>query len=119
MQQVWAEVYQGWLDGWLTYLPDELQKQVNQKNEDHELADPMFERLMDHYDWSAPARRLASASTVLQELGISMPNKTQTFVMGKALIKINNEKPKKINGTRYHKVPVTRNLPNNYTYCEK
>jgi len=68
MQQVWAEVYQEWKNGGLTYLSKDLQEEVNVLNEDHEQIDPLEEMLMDFFDWESPLTKAMTVTDILKEM---------------------------------------------------
>jgi putative DNA primase/helicase len=105
MQQVWAEAKFLLDEGALTYLPDNIQRQVNEKNRSHEKIDPFDEILSSNYDWSADHRRELSATDVLIELGYNRPTPNETSRMGKSLRKANRKDSRKKNGNMVHEIP--------------
>ncbi len=105
MQQVWAEVYAEWQAGALTYLPKDLQAQVNEKNVSHEKVDPLLELLTTSYDWTTTSRRQLTATDILIELDFKKPTIGECMRIAKMLIKINGKDGRKSNGVKIHDIP--------------
>lgn len=112
MQQVWAEIYEEWCNDALTYLPEDLQNEINESNKQFEKIDPLKEKLLDWYDWNYPFKKFLSATAVLEEIGYIRPSPKDTVKMGKLLSEINGKPGKPSNGKTLHEVP-SRILPRN------
>lgn len=104
MKQIWAEVYQYWKEGFLTYLPQDIQFSVNQSNKEHEKIDPLKEKVLQFYNWSNEKRQ-ASATTVLEELGYKNPTRAEATRMGTILKEINGKEGKRTVKATLHEVP--------------
>jgi len=85
MQQVWAEACQYWKEGAATDLDFESQAEVNINNVKHEHVESLKEQILTHYDWSSTCTRWMTSTMVLQELGYSKPNKSDTTKVGMML----------------------------------
>jgi putative DNA primase/helicase len=105
MQQVWAEIYEEWRNNALTYLPKDLQDEVNQSNKQFEKIDPLKEKLLDWYDWESPFRKWLTASAILEEMGYMNPHPKEATRIGKLLVEINGKPPRPSNGRMLHEVP--------------
>lgn len=106
MGQVWAEVYDEWKKGELTYLPKDLQEEVNKTNEQHEHIDPVKERLLGFYDWTYSSRKWRTCTQILEEIGHKIINHSEVTRISSLLKQINGTKGKKTNGVIKHEVPV-------------
>lgn len=108
MQQVWAEVYQqDYLRGETWYLtPDEMQA-LNDNNRDHEVLDPIRERLQSRFDWEAPASmwRWMTATDAMAEIGFDRPTRADVTQAGQILQELNGQQRRKSNGRLLAKVP--------------
>lgn len=109
MQQVWAEVYDHWIDGARWHLTKEEDAMLGAENADHEVVDPIEEKLRRLYDWSMPQSdsfKKMTASDILVELGHERPTRGQCTLVGKLLKKLTGIMPKRGHGgIRYHKIP--------------
>lgn len=105
MIQVWAEVYDVWQSGHLTYLDREIQAQVNENNKKHEKLEPLKELLFSFYDWKSTARRSMTATAVLIELGFKNPSRADATKMGRILKEVNNIDTRIISGYTLHEMP--------------
>lgn len=105
MIQVWAEVYNLWTNGAITYLSKELQDEMNKSNEGHEEIDPLYESILVRYDWHSPKERRLTATDVLKELGYAKPSHNECGRVGKILTRINNAPSKSSHGRMVHFVP--------------
>lgn len=106
MKQVWAEVYNEWKIGELTYLPKDLQDKVNKFNEEHERIDPLKEKLLAFYDWSSIVRKWRTCTQILEELGYKNPTHFEASKIGTILTELNGTKGKRSNGLTKHEVPA-------------
>ena len=105
MLQLWAQVKVDWEAGGLTYLPNDLQQQLNIKNEDFEVIDPIHEAICTKYDWTTKERRRLTATDVLTECGYEKPDMKQASRAGRALTRVTGQKSKRYNGSKVHLVP--------------
>jgi predicted P-loop ATPase len=108
MQQVWAEVHeQHYMRGETWYLtPDEMQA-LNDNNRDHEVLDPIRERLQSRFDWDAPASmwRWMTATDAMAEIGFDRPTRADVTQAGQILQELNGQQRRKSNGRLLAKVP--------------
>lgn len=108
MQQVWAEVYESLYlagEGW--FLPPGEMSALNDHNRDHEVLDPIRERLLTRLDWEAPQAlwRWMTATDVMLEIGFDRPNRADVTQCGQILQELNGGQRKKSNGRPLTKVP--------------
>lgn len=108
MQQVWAEVYEAhYLKGETWYLtPDEM-AHLNQHNRDHEVLDPIRERLLSRLAWDEPTAvwRWMSATDVMTELGFDRPTRADVTHCGQLLQELNGKARKLVRGRALALVP--------------
>jgi putative DNA primase/helicase len=114
MQQVWAEAYCLWKAGHETYLSKGIQDTVNKFNEEHEKVDPLREKLLDNYDWESVSRRYLSPTKVLEELGLTKPNRSEATKMGVLLKELSKNNSKVKDGYRLYSVPYLINKSPRY-----
>lgn len=69
MQQVWAEVYDGFKDGALSSTTREEQEIINESNKEYEKVDPIEDRLRAIYDWGDTLLREQLSHEILEDLG--------------------------------------------------
>lgn len=108
MQQVWAEVYeQHYLAGETWYLTPEEMGQLNDRNRDHEVLDPIRERLQTHLDWASPstAWRWTTATDVMAEIGFDRPSRADVTQCGLLLQELNGGRRRKSAGKALALVP--------------
>lgn len=111
MQQVWAEAYEEhYLKGETWYLsPDEMAA-LNDQNKDHEVLDPIRERILTKLDWDEiPTMwRWATATDVMAELGFDRPSRADVTQAGQILHELNGGQRRKSNGRHLSRVPPKR-----------
>lgn len=80
---------------------------VEANNEKFMVADPIYERIANAYEWESPDVQWeeATATDVLIRLGISSPTKSQTMVASAATRKLNGNQFKRTNKARLLLVP--------------
>ena len=105
MQQVWAEIYEEWRNDALTYLPKDLQDEVNESNKQFEKIDPLHEKLIDWYDWDCPCRKWLSASAILEEIGYSHPSSKDTQKIAKLLKYVIKVPDRILKGRALYEIP--------------
>jgi hypothetical protein len=108
MQQVWAEVYATLYqagEGWFL-TQDELQA-LNSHNKDHEVLDPIRERILTRFDWDAPdvLWRWMTATDIMLDIGFDRPNRADVTQCGQIVAELNGNRTKKSNGKRLSRVP--------------
>jgi hypothetical protein len=108
MQQVWAEVYETAYkagEGWFL-TADELAA-LNAHNKDHEVLDPIRERLLTRFDWQANDLmwRWMTATDIMLEIGFDKPNRADVTQCGQIVGELNGGKVRKSNGKRQSRVP--------------
>ena len=108
MQQVWAEVHAEHYDkGESWYLtPDEMAG-LNGLNREHEVLDPIRERIMSRLDWDAPALqwRWMTATDVMSECGFDRPTRADVTQAGLILQELNGKRRKTVRGRALAMVP--------------
>lgn len=88
MQQLWAEVYEWFINGEVWHLTHEEQEELKAINEGHEQIDPITEKineLCNSPDAQHQSRDWMIAGDVLNLLGYRTPNKAQRNIASKAL----------------------------------
>ncbi len=123
MQQVWAEVYDSYVKGHLTYLSKDLQESINQSNELFEKTDPYEESILYNYNWESNTScwRWLNATAIMQELGLKYENKSDAIRFGKILKQLSAKiySSNKIagirisRGLRQYKIPLFNYRPIN------
>lgn len=108
MQQVWAEVYNLWQQGTISYLNKELQEEVNEANQEFEKIDPLYEILLENYHWEWTARNWATVTEILKDLGYQKPSQSEATKLGKILTKINGKKGRRYGGLTQHEIPAKK-----------
>lgn len=108
MQQVWAEIYEAhYSKGESWHLsPDEM-RSLNGHNQDHEVLDPIRERLQSVFDWDAPQVSWGwmTATEALSAIGMDRPSRADATHCGSVLLELNGRQSKKSNGRKLSKVP--------------
>ena len=112
MQQVWAEVYETlYAKGETWYLtPDEMTA-LNDQNKDHEVLDPIRERILTRLNWDEPQSmwRWMTATDVMTEVGFDRPTRADVTQTGQILTELNGGQRRKSNGKHLSLVPMRRN----------
>lgn len=112
MQQVWAEVYETlYAKGETWYLtPDEMTA-LNDQNKDHEVLDPIRERILTRLNWDEPQSmwRWMTATDVMTEVGFDRPTRADVTQTGQILNELNGGQRRKSNGKHLSLVPMRRN----------
>lgn len=112
MQQVWAEVYeQHYAKGETWYLsPDEMEA-LNDANRDHEVLDPIRERLQTRFEWDEHPSlwRWMTATDVMSEAGFDRPTRADVTQCGQILTELNGGQRRKSNGKHLSRVPPRKN----------
>ena len=111
MQQVWAEVYESLFlqgEGWFL-TPDEMAA-LNSHNKDHEVLDPIRERLLTRLDWQANNYewRWMTATDIMSDIGFDKPTRADVTQCGQIVAEVNGNKTKRSNGKRLSHVPPRR-----------
>jgi predicted P-loop ATPase len=106
MQQLWAEVaelVEGGEQWWLE--PDE-EARLEMSNREHEKVDPLEEKVLSRFDWSAANRVAALTPTdVLEQIGYLTPTKQQRDDMGTILRRLTGKESRKSCGRRVFDMP--------------
>lgn len=108
MQQVWAEVYETLHlagEGW--YLTADEMAALNDHNKDHEVLDPIRERLLTRLAWDEPGSlwRWMTATDVMLEIGFDRPSRADVTQCGQILQELNGKQRRKSNGRPLTRVP--------------
>jgi putative DNA primase/helicase len=109
MQQVWAEAYEAhYMKGESWFLsPDEMAA-LNDHNRDHEVLDPIRERMLSRLDWECTDGlrwRWLTATDVMTELGFDRPTRADVTHAGQILQELNGKKRKIVRGRALAYVP--------------
>jgi putative DNA primase/helicase len=109
MQQVWAEVYEAhYLKGETWFLsPDEMAA-LNSHNRDHEVLDPIRERIMGRLDWDCADTmqwRWMTATDVMTECGFDRPTRADVTHAGQLIQELNGKRRKIVRGKALAMVP--------------
>lgn len=111
MQQVWAQVYQLWLNGESHYLtPDEM-NQLNSHNEEFTTADPVEELINSSYDWECNMDKWTTwqtATDTIREVGYERPSKADANTAASILRKLNGGQSKRTGKGLFFLVPPRR-----------
>lgn len=110
MQQLWVEVFHLWQnrESWNLSMDDV--QELNAFNEDFTAIDPIYEKLATRFAWdqiSDEPRTFAwtTITTLLESIGIDLPNKQQVIAAGRAVSKLNGNRRKKAGSVRLVAVP--------------
>lgn len=97
MQQVWAEVLEMWKAGERHYLTQDEKDKLNTSNQNFEASDPIEERLLGAFNWSAPAGSwdYLRATDALLQAGVDRPTRADTTKAGVFIRKMNGDKSKR------------------------
>jgi predicted P-loop ATPase len=108
MQQVWAEVYaEHYAKGESWYLTADEMGLLNEHNRDHEVLDPIRERLQTRLDWRSDDTtwRWMTATDVMQEIGLERPTRADVTQCGQLLQEMNGGRRRKSHGKVLSHVP--------------
>jgi len=105
IQQIWAEVYDLWINGHPTDLSAINQDKVNERNTHFEKVDPIKEKLLLHYDWSSTSTREMTTTQVMEELGYTKPSRQDSTHCGKLIKQLTGGRGRDIKGLWRHPVP--------------
>jgi putative DNA primase/helicase len=110
MQQVWAEVYEDhYRKGESWFLAPEEMAALNDHNKDHEVLDPIRERLLTRLDWQSPSAtnewRWMTATDIMLDVGFDRPTRADVTHCGQLVQEMNGGRRKKSNGKSLSYVP--------------
>lgn len=108
MQQVWAEIYEAhFLAGESWYLAPEEMALLNEANKDHEVLDPIRERILTRLAWEDQPTywRWMTATDVMAELGFDRPTRGDVTHCGMILQELNGKRRKVVRGKAMALVP--------------
>lgn len=108
MQQVWAEVYADhYQRGESWYLTTEEVEALGGKNSEHEVVDPIRERLQARYDWEAPEGmwRWLTATEIMLEIGFDRPTRADSTACGQYVAEMNGRRRRRSHGKNLLLVP--------------
>lgn len=115
MQQVWAEVYELYLQGETWYLTPEELALLNESNREFELTDPIEERIRTHYNWSITDLGQGywkTATQIAEDLCGDRFTKADVNRVAPVVRSLNGNLKKQINGRRVLWVPPAIQFPN-------
>lgn len=105
MQQVWAQV-KSLFDAGETYkMTREEMQAVNEKNEQFQSIDPIYEQVQSFYDWSRQGQlglddgRWRSATEIAIEIGIKQPSRNDVTAISAGVRRLNGGLSKREPGT--------------------
>lgn len=110
MQQVWAELHQQWAAGAQHWLLPEEQEALNSINEEHQVTDPIKEKILRAFAWPHDGGvgiggQEMTASEVLQIIGIDNPNQSQATKASQVLKELTGHEPRRTNKARLFAMP--------------
>jgi putative DNA primase/helicase len=118
MQQVWAEYLTLYEAGQPWHLDSETLRALRDSNDEHTTADPLRERILARFDWSAvrgdgwvesAGARWVSATEVCIQVGINNPTRSEVTRAGGILRSLNGGLGRKTHGgMRLLAVPTAR-----------
>lgn len=106
MQQVWAELYQLYLDGEQTWPTASEQDQINSTNLSHEKIDPLYEKILSYFDWESVSRKELTATKILEEIGWKNISQREATRAASIIKKINGFGSRRSHGINLHSVPL-------------
>jgi len=105
MQQVWRCMYDMWTNGESPNLLENEMKLLNQSNKEFEYIDPMLEKLEVEFNWEWKDRIWMNSTQVLERIGYTNINTSQSTKMGRILSKKQLVK-KILRGISYYHMPI-------------
>lgn len=107
MQQIWAEFYEHYKRGEQWWLMPEEQAALNSLNEEHQVVDPVREKILRAFDWEGTGLggERMTASEVLHVIGIENPNQAQATKASQVLKELTGQEPKRTNKARLFDMP--------------
>ncbi len=89
MQQLWAEIKIGMMDGMECYLNEAQMKILNDQNQAFEVVEPIEEMIVEKLESSNDYDAPLSTTAILNMLGIENPTKAQATIAGNILMRLN------------------------------
>lgn len=113
MQQIWAEFKVLYDNGEGWYLDKEEREMLNDKNTEHEIIDPVEEKILAYYDWenhTVTSSNISwkSATEVLEEIGYKQAGKGLATSAGAIITKLNFGLRRKSGSKRLLAVPLVK-----------
>jgi hypothetical protein len=110
MQQLWVEVFHLWQNGESSNLSMDDVQELNAFNEDFTAVDPIYEKFATRFVWdqiSDDPRTFewATITSLLESIGIDLPNKQQVISAGRAVARLNGNRRRKSGPVRLVAVP--------------
>jgi putative DNA primase/helicase len=110
MQQLWVEVFHLWKAGESWNLSMDDVQELNAFNDDFTAIDPIYEKLATRFAWDQISDEphtfaWTTITTLLESIGIDLPNKQQVIAAGRAVSKLNGNRRKKAGSVRLVAVP--------------
>lgn len=96
MQQLWAEVYEKYKQGESWELTQAERALVNEINAEHELTDPISEKIQQFYNWEIYPHNCLwkTCQEILAEIGITKPSLADSRCCSRAVRALNNNQAK-------------------------
>ncbi len=114
MQQIWAEFKVLYDTGEKWHLDKDEFDLLNVTNEEHEITDPMKEKILDYYDWNMPLARWISSTTILEEIGYKNITHSEATRCGSIILKLNGNQKKRSNNKRLLAVPGSTSFASDF-----
>lgn len=113
MQQIWAQVLVLFEAGESWYLAADEMGALNAQNKDHEVLDPIRERMQTRFDWDAQPVdwRWMTATDILSDIGFDRPTQGDVTKAGQIILELNGKQQKRSHGIRRSRVPPRRGSP--------
>jgi putative DNA primase/helicase len=124
MQQIWAEFKVLYDNGEGWYLDKEEREKLNENNVDHEIIDPIEEKILSFYDWENYTINSAniswkSSTEILEEIGYKQAGRSLATSTGATVIKLNFGRKKKSGSKRLLAIPPVKNAPQSSMWSER
>lgn len=108
MQQVWAEIKALHLDGESWFFTNEEVEELNKLNAEHEVIDPLMEKLMVHYCWDRDGKDWRTATQILETIGYKNPTRGDATKCALIVRKLNGGQARRQNGLNELLMPGTK-----------
>lgn len=96
MQQLWAEIYEKYRQGESWQLTESERSMVNEINAEHEITDPITEKIQEFYSWETYPHNCIwkTCQEILNEIGILKPTLADSRCCSRAVRSLNNNQAK-------------------------
>lgn len=102
MQQIWAETLHLLENGETWQLSDEEKSMVFEINKQHGQIDPIYEKILEKYNWSYECSDVKSATQIAEYLGLKNITQRETRLIGSYILKLNGNRREPNNHRRFY-----------------